>query len=344
MADDVPLDVIGAVEGTDKSSAIHDYLRHYEALFLPFRDAAIAVIEIGVLNGASLRMWEQFFSRAELIGVDINPDARRHLSERVRIEIGSQADKQFLAMLCEKYRPTIVIDDGSHMADHVIATFEAVFPSLQPGGLYVAEDLYFHLTEQAPQFRGQAIFRPPAYFKAIATGLMRRRTDPVDQIRIDPALLREIDSITFAGGMAALRKKAPLAEREHLLAEAERLAARHGSGTAWYGAAGFLHRQGATERAVAAARRAVALAPGTADHQRRLGTLLSHTGDPEGARAALIRATELTPNDPWVWNDLGFFEERQGRHELAGQHYRCAMALEPGNPIFPASLARVQPG
>ncbi|MFE3638938.1 class I SAM-dependent methyltransferase [Streptomyces sp. NPDC059168] len=34
----------------------------------------------------------------------------------------------------------IVIDDGSHLNEHVLTSFEALFPHLRPGGLYVVED------------------------------------------------------------------------------------------------------------------------------------------------------------------------------------------------------------
>src|SRR6266576_2946332 len=69
-----PLDWMGIAEGTDKSSLGGDYLRHYEERFGKLRDAELNLIEIGVLDGASLRMWVKFFSKAQIVGVDINPD------------------------------------------------------------------------------------------------------------------------------------------------------------------------------------------------------------------------------------------------------------------------------
>jgi len=53
------LDIIGVLEGTDKSSSVSsawDYLRHYQALFAPWRDQPINFIEIGVGRGASLNL------------------------------------------------------------------------------------------------------------------------------------------------------------------------------------------------------------------------------------------------------------------------------------------------
>ena len=34
----------------------------------------------------------------------------------------------------------IIIDDGSHINEHVIRTFQYLFPKLKPGGIYVVED------------------------------------------------------------------------------------------------------------------------------------------------------------------------------------------------------------
>src|SRR5438874_13348424 len=114
----LPLDWIGIAAGTDKSSLGGDYLHHYEARFAALRDEELNLIEIGVLDGASLRMWEEFFSKAQIVGVDINPNCRVHAQGRVRVEIGSQENPEFLHRLVTTSPPQIIIDDGSHRSDH----------------------------------------------------------------------------------------------------------------------------------------------------------------------------------------------------------------------------------
>src|ERR1700712_4674222 len=91
---DLSLDVLGIREATDKNSLTGDYLRHYEKLFAHLRHQAFNFIEIGVFRGASARTWERFFTRANIVGVDIDPDCRRYATERVKIEIGSQNDPE----------------------------------------------------------------------------------------------------------------------------------------------------------------------------------------------------------------------------------------------------------
>ena len=50
------------------------YLSVYDEIFLPFRDEAVRLLELGVQNGGSLEIWSKYFSRATtLVGCDINP-------------------------------------------------------------------------------------------------------------------------------------------------------------------------------------------------------------------------------------------------------------------------------
>lgn len=70
------LDVLGILEGTDKNSARHDYLRYYATIFSHLRDAKFNLIEIGVSRGASLWTWKSYFRHAQIVGIDINPDCK----------------------------------------------------------------------------------------------------------------------------------------------------------------------------------------------------------------------------------------------------------------------------
>lgn len=105
------------------------------------------ILEIGVggyewldLGGGSLRMWKSYFPKSRIVGIDIYD--KRHLSEdRIDIRQCDQTDKEGLRRLCSEYGAfDIVIDDGSHINEHVIQTFEILFPLLRAGGLYVVED------------------------------------------------------------------------------------------------------------------------------------------------------------------------------------------------------------
>ena len=167
-----PLDELGILEGTDKSSLCHAYLEHYARAFEPFRSLSINIIEIGVQNGASARMWRDYFPYAQIIGVDIQESCQDMASDRLVIEIGSQADDAFLGDLVKRYPPTIIIDDGSHLAAHQIFSFENLFLSLVPGGCYVVEDLHIHAPDAQKQASLSGVPWPPDYFAGFARHLM----------------------------------------------------------------------------------------------------------------------------------------------------------------------------
>jgi hypothetical protein len=205
----VALDVVGTVEGADKSSTVKfawDYLRHYEEVFGPFRDLPINVIEVGVAGGHSLRLWQWYFSAARIIGIDIAPSAKALAGGRVSIEIGSQADGNFLRRICQAHPPTLFIDDGSHLADHNIFTFERVFPMLLPGGIYVVEDLAFHFGPTASRWQGTTARNAPEYFLDLARCCMARR--PVAGAeRLPMHIVKMVDCVTFVGSAAIIRKR-----------------------------------------------------------------------------------------------------------------------------------------
>ncbi|AKK30875.1 class I SAM-dependent methyltransferase [Mycobacterium sp. EPa45] len=124
------------------------YTPHYQKYFEPYRDQAVKVLEIGVggydspdAGGESLRMWKHYFRRGLIYGMDIF--AKNGIVEsRLDVVQGDQGDEQFLDAMATDIGPfDIVIDDGSHMSHHIIASFNALFPHVRPGGLYVIEDL-----------------------------------------------------------------------------------------------------------------------------------------------------------------------------------------------------------
>jgi hypothetical protein len=135
------LDNIGIECGTDKSSLIHNYLVKYEK-YLPFnRNDNVKILEIGVLNGESLCVWKKYYPNAEIIGIDIDETCKRFEGENVKIEIGSQFDGVFLKQIIEKYGEfDLILDDGSHMNNHVIFSFKNLFSSVKSGGVYIVED------------------------------------------------------------------------------------------------------------------------------------------------------------------------------------------------------------
>jgi O-antigen biosynthesis protein len=122
------------------------YLPIYEAAFSKFiaRGQPIRLLEIGVQNGGSLQVWSKYLPQdSTVVGIDIDPACvRLPMEANVSIRIGDAADPIALNNMLQDAEFDVIIDDGSHHSDQVIATFEACFKRLRPGGIYVIEDLH----------------------------------------------------------------------------------------------------------------------------------------------------------------------------------------------------------
>jgi SAM-dependent methyltransferase len=120
------------------------YFPIYERHFARFRGKSPVILEFGVSQGGSLTMWKDYFGPgAQVFGVDINPECRRFEGDGIRVFIGDQADRAFLRSLKPELPPVdILIDDGGHTMKQQIATFEELFPHVQPYGVYLCEDLH----------------------------------------------------------------------------------------------------------------------------------------------------------------------------------------------------------
>jgi hypothetical protein len=146
-----------------------------------------------------------------------------HEEKRIDIEIGSQIDDEFLNNICEKYGWfDIIVDDGSHINNHVTHTFEKLFPRIKPGGVYVVEDVctsyweqydggylkqdssmeYFKRLTDDVNFRGLENFENPQ-------GVWHRRESNLKELseRIQPYCRTDIESINFLNGIIIITKR-----------------------------------------------------------------------------------------------------------------------------------------
>jgi len=169
---------LAELHGTDKVFG-HNYIEVYSRHFEGFRTRPITFIEIGVggyndphAGGQSLRMWRDYFYNGRIHALDIF-DKSQHQGDRIRIFQGSQADRACLEAIHKETGDfDLIVDDGSHMNEHIITSFEILFPLLKMGGVYVVEDIQ---TAYWPTYGGQA--KPGAegtamsFFRKLADGL-----------------------------------------------------------------------------------------------------------------------------------------------------------------------------
>lgn len=143
------LDTLAVRFGSDKWGTLNWFTPHYAHHLARFRELPVRVFEIGIggyqdpaAGGGSLLIWKRYFRRGQVFGLDLFPKHGLD-APRLRTLQGDQSDPGFLISLAEQHGPfDIVIDDGSHVSDHILTSFDALFPYLRPGGLYVIEDLW----------------------------------------------------------------------------------------------------------------------------------------------------------------------------------------------------------
>jgi 23S rRNA U2552 (ribose-2'-O)-methylase RlmE/FtsJ len=120
------------------------YFPIYETHLGRFVNRSTRVLEIGVLDGGSLPMWRNYLGpHARVLGIDIDPGAKKHENFQISVEIGNQSDRNFLTKIIEKFGPfDIIIDDGSHKQSDVIATFRFFLERMPQNSVYIIEDTH----------------------------------------------------------------------------------------------------------------------------------------------------------------------------------------------------------
>lgn len=137
--------------GLDHSiSKWHHYLPLYHEHFKEYRNKAspdnkVIIVEIGVWKSGSLDMWNEYFGKenCEIIGVDCNEDCKMYEKDNIKIFIANQDKTEDLQDLMNKIpRPDILIDDGGHLMQQQIKTFDILFNHVKMGGIYLCEDTH----------------------------------------------------------------------------------------------------------------------------------------------------------------------------------------------------------
>jgi SAM-dependent methyltransferase len=128
---------------TDKTQS-QGYITNFERHFNHLRNEPIKILELGVFHGGSLLMWQEYFAKGLVVGLDRKPNPLKEMPERVRFYRGSQEDDLLLDSIADECAPEgfdIIIDDASHIGTLSRASFHNLFSRhLKSGGIYVVED------------------------------------------------------------------------------------------------------------------------------------------------------------------------------------------------------------
>lgn len=151
--------------GTDKCPQIkHCYTPFYYEYLKDYKNTFKKVLEVGIghtrnnwhnpqgiekdklipklQNGASLKMWRDFFPNANIFGADISQDALFE-DTRIKTYLCDERDQKDVARLIKTIGNDIdlVIDDASHHVDDQISLAKNLLPLLKKDVIYIIEDV-----------------------------------------------------------------------------------------------------------------------------------------------------------------------------------------------------------
>lgn len=129
--------------GTDKST-VHSYVQNfYEREFFKYQGLPdFSLLEIGVCNGSSLKLWAEYFHpNAVIVGVDPS-DAGLQFNLLTNQSIWFIRDDAYRPNIFPKeMRFDVIIDDGPHSLLSQIGFIAFYTRYLKPGGMMVIEDV-----------------------------------------------------------------------------------------------------------------------------------------------------------------------------------------------------------
>lgn len=121
---------------------VEHYLDVYEQYFHPLKDSPIRFLEIGIAEGGSLGIWHQYFTQAEIHGIDLH-DSRIIKYPNTHMHVGNETDKNLIDQIVKDYGLfDVILDDGAHHTSAQITTFEYYKQYLKNNGIYIIEDLH----------------------------------------------------------------------------------------------------------------------------------------------------------------------------------------------------------
>ena len=133
---------------TDKESR-HKYCSlYYDKAFEDIKDKKLNILEIGILNGSSLVLWNEFFKNSIIYGIDNSNLTENRLDAYPRIKtIIQDAYKKELTSNLPLF--DIIIDDGPHTLESQKIFINHYFKKLNKNGKLIIEDVLgdFNLNE-----------------------------------------------------------------------------------------------------------------------------------------------------------------------------------------------------
>jgi cephalosporin hydroxylase len=133
--------------GWPDKGTVHSYIEVYEEILAPYRKTANNILEIGLMSGESLRMWDEYF-KGEVFGIDcsIKPidgkaDLTKAIEDGLYISIGDASDPATIERFYKGLKFDVIIEDAGHSLQQQLRIHTVLSPYLNKGGIYIIEDI-----------------------------------------------------------------------------------------------------------------------------------------------------------------------------------------------------------
>lgn len=130
----------GSDIGCNDKGGTHSYIDTYEKLFLPFQNKC-TLLEIGIAMGDSIKLFDRYFKNSHIIGCDLSIIFKPlNYNNKVSLIAHDATKPSFLKEIGDTTFD-IIIDDGSHMEQDQVDTFNLLKGRMNKGGIYIIEDI-----------------------------------------------------------------------------------------------------------------------------------------------------------------------------------------------------------
>ena len=132
---------------TDKNTT-HSYLELYQNLLISKKETALNVLEIGISSGGSIKLWSDFFTNANIYGLDImNIDnIWKEIKDKEKIILYTSTDAYddnfFITyFLNTNIKCDFMLDDGPHTLESMIKFIKLYSQIMTDNGILIIEDV-----------------------------------------------------------------------------------------------------------------------------------------------------------------------------------------------------------
>jgi hypothetical protein len=132
---------------TDKNTK-HSYLPLYQKLLISKKETAKNVLEIGICNGGSIKLWFDFFKNANVYGLDImdSNNVWEGIKNNEKITLYTSTDAYnndfFITNFLNKnIKCDFILDDGPHTLESMKQFIKLYSQIMTDDGILIIEDV-----------------------------------------------------------------------------------------------------------------------------------------------------------------------------------------------------------